>query len=163
MIPPGVHVTVERSLRLVEAPRLEHVRPNANLMLRSAADVFGGRAVAVVLSGMGSDGALGCRAIRQAGGTVIVQDPQSCGFPSMPSAAINLCEANDVLPVNRIAPAIAALLAQPERGLNCSARAPMTRVLLADDHRMIRQGLRPYSRPMKASTSLPRPRMGDPR
>ncbi len=139
--PVGVHMTVERSLRLVAGPRLDHVRPNADLMLRSAARAYGEQAVGVVLSGHGSDAAEGCRAIRAAGGVVIAQDPASSTVPDMPAATISASLADVVLTADRIAPALAVILAD-RRGAVATPQPREARVLLVDDHRIIREGLR---------------------
>lgn len=70
--------------------------PCVDRLFESAARVFGTGAVGVVLSGMGSDGARGCTAIRGAGGTVLVQSPGSAAVPGMPSAALETGAAGSV-------------------------------------------------------------------
>jgi len=110
-------------------------------MLRSAAQAYGGQVVGVVLSGLGRDAAEGCRAVRDAGGTVVVQDPATSDFPSMPAAAIATGGAHVVLPPKRIAAAIAELLAGGPRKSG-AAPATATSILLVDDQRIIREGLR---------------------
>ena len=92
--PPGVHMTTEHCVRLTAGPKLDFVQPNADLMFESASRTYGDRAIAVVLSGAGSDGALGSVAISQAGGTVIVQDERTCSFPSMSKATTNIGSAD---------------------------------------------------------------------
>ncbi len=142
--PPGMHMTAEYCLRLTEAPRINFVRPSADLMLRSAARTYGDRSVGVVLSGTGRDGAIGCLAIAQAGGTVIVQEASSCEFPGMPQAAAQLATPELVLPPEQIG----AVLLQLVTGRPVSRRADLqpasvrTRVLLVDDHPILREGLR---------------------
>src|SRR5262245_26920055 len=59
-------------------------RPSVDRLLRTAAESFGEQLIAVILSGEGSDGAEGARAVKQAGGTVVIQDPQTAAHPSMP-------------------------------------------------------------------------------
>ena len=57
--------------------------PSIDLLLASAAEVFGEHLVAIILSGTGTDGADGARAVKAAGGTVIIQDPATAAFPGM--------------------------------------------------------------------------------
>lgn len=146
--PPGMHMTAEHCLRLVEGPRLDYVRPNADLMLRSAARVYADRALAVVLSGKGVDGAIGCLAIAQVGGVVIVQDPGSCDSPGMPAAAAQLGAHALVLPPERIGAVLQQLMEgpwqppTPHPGNSRGDGLAVTRVLLADDHRIMLDGLR---------------------
>src|SRR4051812_23767561 len=94
--PPGMHMTAEHAVRLVAGPRLNYVRPSADLMFRSVADAYGDRAIGVVLSGNGSDAALGSLSIVEAGGRVVAQDPASCERPEMPAAALLLGGAEQV-------------------------------------------------------------------
>ena len=65
---------------------------------------------AVVLSGAGSDGALGVRAIKEAGGIILVQEPADAEYDSMPRAAIATGAADFVLPVRELAPRLVELL-----------------------------------------------------
>jgi two-component system chemotaxis response regulator CheB len=71
---------------------------------------FKDRAIAVVLSGMGVDGAMGLRAVRKMGGTIIVQDEATSEFFGMPAAAIGTGTANFILPLNEIADALTTLV-----------------------------------------------------
>jgi len=83
-------------------------RPGDTLLTSLAAD-RGNRAIGVVLSGRGSDGALGIQAIRKAGGTTFAQYPGSARFPSMPISAIETGCVGSVLRPNEIADALARL------------------------------------------------------
>jgi two-component system, chemotaxis family, CheB/CheR fusion protein len=89
LIPPRKEMTVDAGM-LVLHDRNEHepVHLPIDIFLRSMATAYGERAVAVILSGSGSDGARGAAAVREAGGLVIAQDPNTANFPSMPQAAI---------------------------------------------------------------------------
>ncbi len=71
-------------LRLVDEPSTHRPRPSINLLFSSAAKVFGEGLIAVILTGTGSDGAAGAQQVRQAGGTVVVQNPSTALFPGMP-------------------------------------------------------------------------------
>ena len=145
--PPDVHMLAERSLRLVPGPRINFVRPNADLLLDSVASIYGDRGACVILSGSGWDGAVGSLSLARAGGAVIVQDPDSCGFSGMPTAAANVGST-----VIQLAPAeIAAALRELASGSSRTVAAvdmplgdgtrPPTRILLADDHRILLEGL----------------------
>jgi two-component system, chemotaxis family, CheB/CheR fusion protein len=59
-------------------------KPSIDLLLTSASETFGDRLIAVILSGTGSDGAAGARAVKKAGGTVIIQNPDTASYPGMP-------------------------------------------------------------------------------
>lgn len=107
--PGGWHMTVGRSgqvpvIRLNQEPPEHFCRPSVDPMLRSAAAVYGPGLLAVILTGMGSDGAEGCRAVAEAGGRFIVQDEATSVVWGMPGAAAKTGLAEAVLPLNRIAP-----------------------------------------------------------
>jgi two-component system, chemotaxis family, protein-glutamate methylesterase/glutaminase len=110
--PPNRHLLVnaDGSLSLTQTELVHFVRPSADLLFESTAAAFGDRAIAVVLSGTGSDGAMGVKAIKERGGIVIVQDDAS-EFSGMPQAARQAIAADFVLPLDDIAPALRTLLA----------------------------------------------------
>jgi len=82
------------------------VRPAADTLFRSVASGYGEDALAVVLTGTGSDGAEGAEAVKSAGGRVVVQDPESSEHAGMPTAAIATGCVDEVLPLARIPRAI---------------------------------------------------------
>jgi two-component system, chemotaxis family, protein-glutamate methylesterase/glutaminase len=105
--PPDRHLLVRDGRAVVvRGPRENSARPAIDPLFRSAALEFAARTVAVVLSGVRNDGALGARAISEQGGCVIVQDPADADFPGMPESAIARDHPDRVLPATAIAPAI---------------------------------------------------------
>jgi two-component system, chemotaxis family, protein-glutamate methylesterase/glutaminase len=88
--PGGFHMVVnkDRRINLTCDPLVNYVRPSGDVMLFSLADVFGCRNVSVILTGMGSDGANGIRAIKEKGGITIAQDEESSVIFGMPKVAL---------------------------------------------------------------------------
>jgi two-component system chemotaxis response regulator CheB len=101
--PPGHHLVVDGGrLRLADGPPVHFVKPSADVLFESAALAWGGHVASVVLSGSGSDGAAGTRAIHEHGGLTLVQDPREAEFSSMPEAAIATGYVERMLPVAEI-------------------------------------------------------------
>jgi two-component system chemotaxis response regulator CheB len=85
----------------------------ADAVLVSAAAAFGPHVLAVVLTGRQSDGAAGIRAVRRAGGRVLVQDPEDAEAPAMPRAALATGCVEHALPLPLVAPALVAYVMAP--------------------------------------------------
>ena len=91
--PPNYHLLVEPDLCLSlssDEPVL-YSRPSIDVLFESAADAYGNSVAAVVLTGANSDGARGLRAVADAGGLTLVQNPESAEARAMPEAALALC------------------------------------------------------------------------
>lgn len=110
--PPNRHLLVnaDGTVSLSQSELVHFVRPSADLLFESAAAAYRERAIAVVLSGSGRDGAMGVKAIKKMGGTVIVQDEKTAEFSGMPEAARQTGLADFVLPLSEIAPALQTLI-----------------------------------------------------
>ena len=107
--PGGWHMTVARGatspiIRLDQSPPEHFCRPAVDPMMRSLAAVYGGGALAALLTGMGSDGAAGCAAVSQAGGRFIAQDQATSAVWGMPAAAAATGLADAILPLDEIGP-----------------------------------------------------------
>ncbi|MEN9825148.1 MAG: hypothetical protein RI953_893 [Pseudomonadota bacterium] len=118
LIAPGdFHMTIEKSFEryrvsLNQGPLLHGVRPAADPLFESVARLFGGRAIGVVLTGMGRDGALGLLQMRKAGSFNIAQDEKSSVVFGMPREAIAGGAIQIVSPLSKIASAIMAEVAR---------------------------------------------------
>jgi len=110
LAPPDEHLIVrDGRLWLTQDEERHSCRPSVDSLFESVATQFGARAAGCLLTGMGRDGAKGLLAIRQAGGRTIAQDEATSVVFGMPREAIRLGAAEQVLGLNRIAPALAAL------------------------------------------------------
>jgi len=94
------------TLHLTQGPLENHCRPAVDVLFRSVARVYGSGVLAVVLTGMGSDGLSGCRIIREQGGSVLAQDQASSTVWGMPGAVATAGLAHKVLPLDAITPEI---------------------------------------------------------
>ena len=105
------------TLGLSDDDRVNHCRPAADVLFRSVAEHHGARALALVLTGYGRDGALGSRAIQARGGLAIAQDEASAEVFDMPCAARDIGGADLVLPLGRIAAALDILVRPDDRAI----------------------------------------------
>ncbi len=110
--PPDRHLLVnsDGTLSLTQSELVHFVRPSADLLFESVAASYKDRAIAVVLTGTGSDGSMGIGAIKKMGGTVIAQDERSAEFSGMPAAAIKSGNADFILPLEEIPSALVTLI-----------------------------------------------------
>jgi two-component system chemotaxis response regulator CheB len=112
--PPDHHLLVEPGVvRVTHGPKENRFRPAVDPLFRSAAQVYGPRAVGVIMTGGLDDGTSGLWAIKRLGGVAIVQDPLEAFMPSMPQSAMNQVDVDYCLPVAEIAPLLARLASTP--------------------------------------------------
>jgi two-component system, chemotaxis family, protein-glutamate methylesterase/glutaminase len=112
--PPDRHLVIEPNrVRLTRGPKENRFRPAIDPLFRSAAQVYGPRVIGVILTGNLDDGTAGLWAIKQLGGTTIVQDPQEALAPSMPRSAMRHVRVDHCLPVAEIAPLLVRLTSTP--------------------------------------------------
>jgi two-component system chemotaxis response regulator CheB len=107
---PGFHLVLRQGrLRFTQDPERHSCRPAVDVLFDSLALELGDACVACLLTGMGKDGAAGLLAVRRAGGRTIAQDEATSVVFGMPKEAILLGAAEQILPLDRIGPALGAL------------------------------------------------------
>lgn len=115
--PGGYHMLIERRdggavVRLSQGPAVNYCRPSVDPMLRSLAETYGSRLLAVILTGMGQDGLGGARAVVAAGGAVVAQNHATSVVWGMPGAVASAGLASALLPVDEIGPFLAGIAAR---------------------------------------------------
>lgn len=105
--PPDMHMLVaDAHIELSRSKLVHFTRPSVDLLFESVAGTYGERAVGVILTGSGMDGATGVEAVKRTGGTTIVQDPDRAASAGMPRAAVATGCVDRVVPLEDIASAI---------------------------------------------------------
>ncbi|ACL72427.1 response regulator receiver modulated CheB methylesterase [Thioalkalivibrio sulfidiphilus HL-EbGr7] len=112
LAPGGLQMVVEsrggqQRVRIVESEAGQHYRPCVDVTFKSAAPVFGGQVLAIIMTGMGADGREGVRALKQLGARVWAQDEESCVVYGMPAAVAEAGLADRILPLSQIGPLMA--------------------------------------------------------
>jgi two-component system chemotaxis response regulator CheB len=97
----GQHMKIDGStgaakIQLIDSPPVNGCRPSVDVMFDSARKQFGKQCLVVMLTGMGRDGAAGAQAIREGGGIIFAQHPDTCSVSSMPRQTINLAGADRI-------------------------------------------------------------------
>jgi len=113
--PSGLNLVVHRELRVTteEPPRSQYHVPGIDVTFASIAEVVGGDAVGVLLTGMGRDGAVGLKRMRDRGAFTIAQDEATCAVYGMPAAAMAVGAADRQLALSDIGPALRKLILTP--------------------------------------------------
>jgi two-component system chemotaxis response regulator CheB len=107
-----LEVTPLKMLKISQTPPDQNgQRPSANYLFHSVARIYGARAMGIILTGMGNDGAEGLLAMRQRGAYTLAQNQESCVVFGMPAVAIGLGAVDQVLPVDKIATTMMAVTA----------------------------------------------------
>ncbi|MFH1413261.1 MAG: chemotaxis response regulator protein-glutamate methylesterase [Candidatus Omnitrophota bacterium] len=115
--PSNFQMRVEEGskIHLSNEPAYNGHRPSGDILFESAARIYGENAIGIILTGMGSDGAMGIKAIKEMGGRTIAQDESSCIIYGMPKVAVEMGAIDKVLPLEKIPEALVdMLLNQPE-------------------------------------------------
>jgi chemotaxis protein methyltransferase CheR/two-component system CheB/CheR fusion protein len=122
LIPSGFNGMVQNGLIQLLPPAPEHISsPSVNALFVSLAKDMGNKAIGIVLSGAGSDGVAGCKAIKANGGLILVQDPQSAPYSGMPLAAMQANAADEVLEPEAIAQYLTTMFSTGSTALLCPA------------------------------------------
>ncbi len=124
LVAPGnKHIKVKRLplgnvVLLSEDPRVNGHRPSADVLFRSVAEEFGNRSIAVLMTGMGDDGAEGLGAVKRAGGLTVAQSEESCVVFGMPRAGIERGYASRVVSLDALANTLFVNCAPDRKGEN---------------------------------------------
>ena len=116
LIAPGdFHMMLQRHgsgyrVRLTQSPPVNHCRPSVDVLFRSGAEHAGAKAVGVILTGMGSDGARGLQLLRAAGARTLAEAEESCVVFGMPQAAVKAGGVERVVPLDQMPQAIVEAL-----------------------------------------------------
>lgn len=124
LIPSGFNGMVQQGYIQLLPPAPEHISsPSVNALFISLAKDMRNKAIGIVLSGAGADGAAGCKAIKANGGLILVQDPQSAPYSGMPLAAMRSNVADEVLEPEAMAQYLATMFPTGSTALPCPAPA----------------------------------------
>ncbi len=113
--PGGYHTMIVANgsgnkIRLSRKASVQDTYPSINYAMESAAKAYGDSTLGVLLTGLGSDGARGLKAIKEAGGSTIAEDESTCVVFGMPKAAIEMGCVDEIVPLPRIAPAVLGMI-----------------------------------------------------
>jgi two-component system chemotaxis response regulator CheB len=131
--PPDHHMRIDGdAVRISRGPKEHHSRPAIDPLFRSAARSLGPRAIGVVLTGLLDDGTAGMQAIKEVGGTCMVQDPNEAAAPSMPASVLKYVAVDHCIRLDEFGPLLSRLAAEPVVESSRSTE-PAIRTLHEDD------------------------------
>ncbi|HKR00103.1 MAG TPA: chemotaxis protein CheB [Pyrinomonadaceae bacterium] len=149
--PPDHHLLLESSgyMRVTRGPRENRFRPAVDPLFRSAAHAYGPRVAGVILTGWLDDGTAGLWAVKERGGTTIVQHPDDAYAPAMPLNAIKHVEVDHILSLKQIAPLLVRLANAPagEEGARPVSEEMETEVKIAREDNALESGIMNWGEP----------------
>jgi len=95
-------VEQDKTFSLSVEPHVNFSRPSIDVLFETAAEVYRNKLIGVIMTGFGSDGAIGLAKIKTEGGLCIVQDPDNASTPFMPKNALKAVRADHILPIDGI-------------------------------------------------------------
>jgi two-component system chemotaxis response regulator CheB len=107
---------------VTEEPKVNGHRPSADVLFQSVAEEFGNKSIALIMTGMGDDGARGLGQVKDMGGLTIAQSEQSCVVYGMPKAAVERGFALRVVSLDALANTLIAQCAQDRKEANSAAQ-----------------------------------------
>lgn len=112
--PPDYHLLIEGNrMRLSHGPKENRHRPAIDPLFRTAADAYNSRVIGMILTGTLDDGTMGLKAVKDAGGLSIVQDPNDALYPDMPRNALQIAQPDYVLSLEEIRSFLPRLIREP--------------------------------------------------
>jgi two-component system CheB/CheR fusion protein len=128
VVPANKHVKIAHGHVHLESDHSERPTPSVDKLLTSAAGAYGERLIAVILTGSGSDGAAGAVEVKNAGGVVIIQNPETAPYPSMP-LSLPPTVVDHVVEIERIGPLLHELLKGVSLPIEEKAQDPLREIL----------------------------------
>jgi two-component system, chemotaxis family, protein-glutamate methylesterase/glutaminase len=105
LAPHDYHLLIEEDSFALSVDRpIAFARPSIDVLFESASESYGDRVIGMILTGSNKDGARGLAQIKARGGVTVVQDPAFASYPEMPRAALDACNADFVLPLEKMVP-----------------------------------------------------------
>jgi two-component system chemotaxis response regulator CheB len=105
LAPHDYHLLIEEGSFALSVDRpIAFARPSIDLLFETAAESYGDRVIGMILTGSNKDGARGLAKIKALGGLTVVQDPVYASYPEMPRAALDACNPDFVLPLEKMVP-----------------------------------------------------------
>jgi two-component system CheB/CheR fusion protein len=151
VVPSNRHVQIRDHRVEIKEDQVKRPRPSVDTLLSTAATCYGERLIAVILTGSGSDGSVGAIDVKNAGGTVIIQNPQTARYPSMP-LALPPTAVDFEIDLEHIGPLLQDLL----MGVNIPPSEERTETVLHDILEQVSHQASLDFRPYKTSTILRR-------